>query len=57
MLQGTAVQGMVLVKNMWRKKEGEAKGEEVQRSQLVPELERLITELGSRSALLTRGTS
>ena len=49
-----ALQGIVLVKNMWRKKEGEAKGSEVQRSKLVAELERLITENGSRSALLTK---
>ncbi|CAK0784455.1 hypothetical protein CVIRNUC_007659 [Coccomyxa viridis] len=46
--------GVVLVKNMWRKKEGEGKGAEVQRSQIVPELDRLITEIGSRSALLTK---
>lgn len=44
----------MLVKNMWRKKEGEDKGTEVQRSQLVAELERLIIEIGSCSALLTR---
>ena len=44
----------MLVKNMWRKKEGEDKGAEVQRSQIVPELDRLITEIGSRSALLTK---
>ncbi len=39
---------------MWRKKVGEDKGTEMQRLQLVPELKRLIAEIKSENALLTR---
>lgn len=53
-VRAIAAQGVVLVKDMWRKKEGEDKGTEVQRLQLVPELKRLIAEVKSHNALLTR---
>lgn len=42
------------LKNMWRKGEGDERGDVVNRSDLIAELRQRIDALGSRDALLTQ---
>ena len=50
------MQGIVRLKNMWNKGEGDEKGESVNREELVAVLKERIAALGSGDALLTKQT-
>lgn len=48
------VQGIVRLKNMWKKGEGDEKGDTVRREELVSVLRQQIAALGSGDALLSK---
>lgn len=51
------MQGIVRLKNMWNKGEGDERGDSVKRENLVAVLKERIADLGSGDALLTKQAS